>query len=128
MNKFKIGDLVTFGTCRSEMYVNKNIDEKNFLEVFETITKTIDDERKKAYGYDGFVGGVIHLDEKSPHLHLFFVNIEKESDKSKISNRAEIKYSDMRDIIVKKINNIEFIKANENLKLSPNDRSKNNHE
>lgn len=102
-------------------------DDEKLIEVFSNISKTIIVERDEAYKFQNFVGSIIHLDEKSPHMHMFFTNIDDTNLIPEISHKNEPKYNHMRDKIVDNINESKIIE-HENEKISFNDRNQNNHQ
>ena len=78
--------------------VNHVVNEKELTIMFDTIGDSIKTQREQV-GINNFVASIIHLDEKTPHMHMFFINIVKQNQKPSISIKHEPKYLKMREEI-----------------------------
>lgn len=74
------------------------IDKKQLIDVFDSIANSIKMQREQPK-INNFVASIIHLDEKTPHMHMFFTNISIEKQKTAITIKHETKYLTMREQI-----------------------------
>ncbi len=96
---------------------NQIINQEKLTNLFDVIISSIQKERAKN-GVNNFIASIIHLDEKTPHIHIFFTDIIKDKEKYLVSKKSEIKHLIMRDKIKASLYKEHDLKIHEEEKMN----------